>query len=350
MSSKQNKTALVTGANAGLGFEAAAQLAADGWGQVILACRSVEKAEAARAQLVERTGKDPFSTLAIDTAEVAAAQRAAEELRGRGVKVDFLLLNAGASKTEATFTTDGLEITYASTLVGHHVLVLRALEYGLLAPTARIVHAGSEGARGNLPGMAVHDIEALAERHREGDWAGTIAAMLRLELPEQKSFKNMNEYVTAKLLVAWWTAALARRLPTGMTVNTVSPGANAATSFARDASVGVRLVMLPMMKLVGGLMGMNGPIEDGARRYLDAYERDGSDSGNFYATAHRKKLVGPVAAQTWPAYFQDQRGHEATLAALEAVTGVRLSPGRAAKGEDESAQEPTAPTTPRATA
>jgi NADP-dependent 3-hydroxy acid dehydrogenase YdfG len=43
-----HKTALVTGANAGLDFEAPAQLADDGWGKVILACRSVDKAEAAR--------------------------------------------------------------------------------------------------------------------------------------------------------------------------------------------------------------------------------------------------------------------------------------------------------------
>ena len=40
--------ALVTGANAGLGFDAAAQLAERGYGHVILACRTVEKAETAR--------------------------------------------------------------------------------------------------------------------------------------------------------------------------------------------------------------------------------------------------------------------------------------------------------------
>lgn len=57
MSDYSDKTVLVTGANSGLGFEAAAQLAEAGWGKVILACRTVEKAEAAKAKLVERTGK-----------------------------------------------------------------------------------------------------------------------------------------------------------------------------------------------------------------------------------------------------------------------------------------------------
>ncbi|MCI0856584.1 MAG: SDR family NAD(P)-dependent oxidoreductase, partial [Chloroflexi bacterium] len=50
----ENQTALVTGANAGLGFDAAAQLAERGYGHVILACRTIEKAEAARKELVER--------------------------------------------------------------------------------------------------------------------------------------------------------------------------------------------------------------------------------------------------------------------------------------------------------
>ena len=49
MSEFSKKTVVVTGANAGLGFEAAAQFAEQGWGKVILACRSQAKADAARA-------------------------------------------------------------------------------------------------------------------------------------------------------------------------------------------------------------------------------------------------------------------------------------------------------------
>ena len=59
--------------NSGIGFEAAAQLAEAGWGNVILACRTEEKAEAARKLLVDRTGRDPFKVLAIDTSEVDSA-------------------------------------------------------------------------------------------------------------------------------------------------------------------------------------------------------------------------------------------------------------------------------------
>jgi NAD(P)-dependent dehydrogenase (short-subunit alcohol dehydrogenase family) len=322
--SRSEKTALVTGANSGLGFEAAAQLADDGWGRVILACRSVEKAETARTQLVERTGKDPFAVLAVDTSEAASAKAAAEELHERGEQIDFLLLNAGASGKDPSFNSDGIETTYASTLVGHHVLTMGALDHGLLTPNARIVIAGSEGARGNMPGMSVHDIGEIADKSFGGDRVAAIEALMKVEAPEQEKFVNMDEYVTAKLIVAWWAAALARKLPAGMTVNAVSPGANVATSFGRDAPAAMRLIMMPAMKLVGPVMGMNGSIDKGARRYLDAAEYTDDDTGHFYATAKRKKLVGPVGVQTWPEYFTDEDAQEAGFDAVVAVTGVDL--------------------------
>ena len=325
--STSDKTALVTGANSGLGFEAAAQLADDGWGRVILACRSVEKAETARTQLVERTGKDPFAVLAVDTSEVASAEAAAEQLRERGDQIDYLLLNAGASGKDPSYNSDGVEITYASTLVGHHVLTMRALEHGLLTPHARIVIAGSEGARGNMPGMAVHDIGEIAANSFSGDRGAAFDAMARIKTPEQKKFVSMNEYVTAKLIVAWWAAALARKLPAGMTVNAVSPGANLSTSFARDASAPMRL-MMPVMKLLGPLMGMNGSIDKGARRYLDAAEYADDDTGHFYATANRKKLTGPVAVQTWPDYFTDEAAQDVAFDGMVALSGVSVPANR----------------------
>ena len=57
------KTALVTGANSGIGFEAAAQLAEVGYSKVILATRTLEKGEIAKSQLIERVGKDIFELL-----------------------------------------------------------------------------------------------------------------------------------------------------------------------------------------------------------------------------------------------------------------------------------------------
>jgi NAD(P)-dependent dehydrogenase (short-subunit alcohol dehydrogenase family) len=76
MAKHATTTALVTGANSGVGLETARQMAEAGWGKVLLACRTLEKAELSRLKLQERTGKDPFGCLAIDTSEVASANLA----------------------------------------------------------------------------------------------------------------------------------------------------------------------------------------------------------------------------------------------------------------------------------
>ncbi len=325
MNHYSDKTVLVAGANSGLGFEAAAQLAEAGWGKVILACRTVEKAEAAKAKLVERTGKDPFSVLAVDTSEVASANAACDQLRERGERIDFLLLNAGASGTQPQFNSDGVEITWASTLVGHHVMTMRMLSDRLLSPKARIVIAGSEGARGNLPGMSVNDIDKTAKDSFGGDRVAAIDALARIK--GSYKFVNMNEYCTAKLVVAWWAAALSRRLLAGMTVNAVSPGSAPSSSFARDAPLMIRLFMIPMMKLMGPLLGSAGSLEAAARRYLDAADLGDDETGHFYATAHRRKLVGPVGIQTWPEYITDEVSQEVGFEAVVKLTGTPFPEG-----------------------
>jgi len=315
-----DKTVLITGSNSGIGFEAAAQLAGAGWGNVILACRTEEKAEAARKLLVDRTGRDPFKVLAIDTSEVDSAVAASDKLLEDDIHIDFLLLNAGATGATPVFNSDGVEITWASNLVGHHVLAMRLLGDGLLTPSARIVIAGSEGARGTVPGMKVHDVEAVANDHHDGDRVAAIEALAKVRGPY--SFNSNNEYVTSKMVVAWWAAALSRKLPAGMTVNAVSPGSVPGTNFARNASWIVRFLMVPMMKIVGPLMGMAGSIESAAARYVVAADFGDDETGHFYASENRKKLVGPMVIQTWPEYFTDLTSQEAGFQAVVNLTKV----------------------------
>ncbi len=322
---RNNNTVLVTGANSGVGFEAAAQLAESGWGTVILACRTIEKAEAARAALRDRVGKDVFVTLAIDTSEAKAAQAAADELIARGTIVDGLVLNAGASSSQAHYNEDGVEITWASTLVGHHVLTMRLWEAGLLGPHARIIIAGSEGARGTLPGMTLHDVAGLAQARFGGDKTAAIVALAKTEA--QDGFANMHEYVTAKLVVAWWAGALGRRLPQGMTANAVSPGSAPGSNFARGAGFSMK-VMMAFMKVLGPMMGMAGSLEAAARRYVDALAFDDDENGQFYATAHPKKLVGPMGRQTGFKHFGDVSLQEA---AFEAVVRMTDAPAPSVK-------------------
>lgn len=310
---------LITGANSGVGFEAAAQFAEAGYRRVILACRTIAKAEQARELLRARTGKDVFDVLAIDTSEVISARKAVAELRQRGTVVDALVLNAGASGGDPKFNSDGIEITWASTLVGHHALTMGLLEHQLLGKHARIVIAGSEGARGNMPGMKLHDIAAIADEHFGGDRAAAIGALSRIQ--HQESFENMNEYVTAKLVVAWWAGGLSRLLPAGMTVNAVSPGSAPNSGFARNAGFGMK-VMVAVMKVLGPFIGMAGSLETAARRYVDATARPDDDTGNFYATAHPSRAVGEVGLQSSFEHFLDRKEQDAAFEAIAKLTGV----------------------------
>lgn len=319
MSVPKTRSILITGANSGLGFEAAAQFAAAGYERIILACRSMGKAAVARDALVERYGSDPFELLAIDTAEPDSAREAAAELRRRGGEIDVLLLNAGMGASEFQTNSQGIDVVYASTLAGHHVLALGLLGQGQLSDTARIIIAGSEAARSDLKGMGmtVDDFRARAAADHGGDMA---AAMVAASIGQgQGRYKPNTAYANAKAYVAWWAAALAHRLPHGMGVYAVSPGAAMRTSFGRNMPFFMRRIMVPMMRILGPVMGISGSVAEGARRYVEAARFGEEESGGFYASPPGK-MVGPLQRQETP-HLLDHELQEAAWTAIVALTG-----------------------------
>jgi len=315
MNNHTSRTALVTGANSGLGLEAAAQLAEHGYGRVIVTARSDEKAAATVTTLVARTGKDVFETVTLDNADLATVETAARALAERGGKIDLLLLNAGIAPTkELSRTGDGLELTMAASLTGHHVLTMRLLEHDLLTESARIVIAGSEAARGDVPTFSPVDIDDFASEHFDGDLEAAIDAQLRMTEPAV--YKPSDTYATTKLFVAWWSAELARNLPAGMTVNAVSPGSTPDTNAIRNAPFFMRYIMLPMFKLVPG---MSHSVADGAGRYLEVADRGPHVSGKFFASKP-KKMTGPLHEMELD-HFDNPSGQKALLNVLSRVTG-----------------------------
>lgn len=311
MSEATTQTALITGANSGLGFEAAAQLAEHGFTKVTITSRTKEKAEEAQRKLVSRTGDTQvFETLTLDNGSFDTVEAAAATLIERGDKIDVLLLNAGvAPSKELTRTDDGIEATVASTLLGHHLLTMRLFENGLLGDEARIVIAGSEAARGDVPTFHPLDIDAFAAEHLDGNLEAAVEAQMRMEAPAQ--YKPSDTYATAKLFVAWWAADLAQRLPRGMTVNAVSPGSTPDTNAIRNAPFYMRHLMIPLFKV---LPGMSHSVADGAGRYLEAIGYDDEVTGRFFASPS-KKMTGPLTEMR-----MDHLANPAGQAALWNVT------------------------------
>lgn len=315
MTDNSHKTAIVTGATSGLGFEAAAQLAEDGYGRVTITGRSEDRAEAARAELVARTGRDVFATLALDLNRPKSVTNAVEELVRRGSRVDLLLLNAGmVAGNELTKTDEGVEVTTASSLIGHHQLTMQMLENDLLSDTASIVIAGSEAARGDVPTFTPTDLPAFAGEHYDGDKAAAAEALMRYDIPLK--YKPATAYANAKLFVAYWSAELARRLPAGMTVNAVSPGSAPDTDADRNANFFMKRIMVPFFKLVPG---MSHSIAAGARRYIDIAEHPDQVTGEFFASAP-KRMTGDLHAVDL-AHVRDEASQEATWDAVVRVAG-----------------------------
>ena len=262
MHSVENRTALVTGANSGLGFETAALLAESGYGKVVVTARTQSKADEARRRLIERTDKDVFVTSVMDFDSLATIEPAVADLTAGESKFDVLMLNAGiAPPSDARFTKDGLEATMAASLVGHHLLTMRLLEQGLVNENARIVIAGSEAARGDVPMFRPIDIDEFAKEEFDGDLDSAIESVMKLTAPA--TYKGGNQYATAKQFVAWWAAELSKLVPAGTTVNAVSPGSTPDTNADRHVNFLMKRVMMPILKIIPG---MSHSIADGAGR------------------------------------------------------------------------------------
>ncbi len=320
-----NRTALVTGANSGLGFEAAAQLAASGYGRVILACRTLEKAEGARQALVERVGSDPYETVAIDLADIESSNAAAHDLIRRGHRIDALLLNAGLVPGDSMIkTADGLELAFAASIIGHHVLTLRLLEAGLL-DGARVVLAGSEAANNDLPammGMSVYGFATEPPSQFGDNLHDAMLTFARGERPE--AYDGTRYYSTTKVFSAWWSAAMASRFGDRVSVFTVSPGSNMSTNAARNTTGLKRFLFTKVMPAIGPLIGWDQPVAQGAKRYLDVLSGDSETyiNGGTYTSAPQK-MIGPLHKVVYP-HMLNQERQDAAWAVLGELTHIDL--------------------------
>jgi NAD(P)-dependent dehydrogenase (short-subunit alcohol dehydrogenase family) len=314
----EHSIALVTGTTSGLGHAAARLLAGGGDRQVIITGRSVARVRETATQLAAETRTQVFTPLELDLNTSTSVQSALAELVRLGRPIDFLLLNAGmvGGKTRV-LTAAGIEEDQAP-LIGHHQLTVGLLRAGLLSPDARIVIAGSEAARGDVPMFRYTDVPAFAAKYHQGDRTAAVEALLR-NGPNVRYVPN-TAYTDAKLIIAWWVAALARRLPAGMAVYAVSPGSATDTRAVRNVGPLLKYLFIPIVNLIPG---MNQTPETAARRYLQASAFGTDVSGQFFASAP-KKLTGPIEAMRHP-HFHDRASQEAAWQAVVNVSGVDWS-------------------------
>ena len=160
--------ALVTGANSGLGLESARALLANG-ATVVLACRSLAKAEQARQELVAAgsagSPDDRIELLELDLADLQSVARAADQVAARHSRLDVLLNNAGVMAPPRTLTRQRFELQFGVNHLGHFALTQRLLPLLLASASPRVVQVTS-GAQyfGQL------DFEDLQGERRYDRW------------------------------------------------------------------------------------------------------------------------------------------------------------------------------------
>lgn len=207
---------IVTGANAGIGYETARSLAAAG-AAVIATCRSAEKAAATKHRLLQAHPESTVEAAVIDLASLASVSEFCTQLSHE--KVDIIICNAGLVAPTYGETSEGFEQTVGVCHVGHFLLVKKLLPKILSAPAPRVIMVSSESHR--APSRL--DFEALP-------------------YPEDK-FRTMKAYGQAKLCNALMAVELHRRFAEqGLTACYLHPGTMVTTEIGRDSSL-IRFAM-----------------------------------------------------------------------------------------------------------
>ncbi len=201
------RIAVVTGANAGLGFETALALAGKGCA-VVLACRSLASAESARARILAQYPSSSVECLPLDLCDLKSVHSFVQQYSLRHPTLDLLINNAGIMMPPFSLSKDGFESQLAANYLGHFALT------GLLLPVLT-----------ETPGSRVVSLSSLAHK-----WTG-----IRFDdLNFQKGYSKRLAYGQSKLACLMFAYELQRRLQkAGHATRSVAahPGVSATSLF-----------------------------------------------------------------------------------------------------------------------
>ena len=258
MPGQHGRTALVTGANSGIGFHEALELARKG-AHVLLACRDAGRGQAARAAIVGEVPAASVELVELDLADLDSVARLAGRLLDRGGGLDLLINNAGVMAVpRRQSTAQGFELQFGTNHLGHFALTGRLLPALLRCPGSRVVTVSSLN-------------------HRMGS--------VRLEnLQSERGYGRWRAYNQSKLANALFTLELDRRLRAAA-ASTLSVGAHPGYSRTGLQNSGPRLgggggTFARVMELATRFLGQ--PAARGALPVLRAATDPQAHGGDYY--------------------------------------------------------------------
>ncbi len=184
---QSGKVIVITGANSGIGFEAARELARKG-AHVILACRDTAKGRDAMQQILTLHPTATLEVMQLDLASLESIHRFAREFRDKGVPLDVLCNNAGVMAIPRCTTADGFEMQLGTNHLGHFALTGLLLERLLEAPAARVVTVSSTAHK--IGRINFDDLQGERSYSRWGAYAQSKLANLLFAYELQRRFER----------------------------------------------------------------------------------------------------------------------------------------------------------------
>ncbi|XP_028665651.1 WW domain-containing oxidoreductase isoform X2 [Erpetoichthys calabaricus] len=207
---------IVTGANAGIGFETAKSFALHG-ANVILACRNKIRAANAVSMILEEWPKAKVEAMTLDLASLRSVQEFAQAFKSKNLPLHVLICNAAVIGQTWRLTEDGLESTFQICHLGHFYLVHLLQDVLRRSAPARVIVVSSES----------HRFTDLVDTNYKID--------LNLLSPPKKEYWSMLAYNRSKLCNILFSNELNRRLSQyGVTSNALHPGNMMYTSLHRS--------------------------------------------------------------------------------------------------------------------
>ncbi len=165
------KTYIITGANSGIEWETARQLASQG-ATVVMACRRVrEGGQAAAAIRAKQSAAKKLAVLALDLGDLASVRSFAQAFSARHARLDGLVNNAGIMNMPSGRTKDGFETQFGTNHLGHFRLTALLTDILKASAPARVVNVSSafhEQAVGRK--AAIHFDDLNCEHRRYDGW------------------------------------------------------------------------------------------------------------------------------------------------------------------------------------
>jgi len=220
-----NKTAIVTGANSGIGFETAKALSLHGC-HVVMACRDMNLAnKAAESIRTAQTINTPLDVMRLDLSSLKSVRKFADEFKSRDWPLDILICNAAVFGLPYQKSEDGIEMHFAVNHLGHFYLTQLLTETLCKSAPARVVVVASES-------------------HRYPGFNTTSLDFAQLPIPKD-NYWSILAYNQSKLCNVLFSNELNRRLfDRGVTCNAVHPGNLVYTNLTKNSTLSKLLFLL----------------------------------------------------------------------------------------------------------